>query len=160
MGPKKLSDTLGITTKEAKAIIERYFESFPTVKSYFASIVEGAKERGYVETLLGRRRYFDFASATPMQKAAYERESVNTLFQGSAADLIKLSMNRIDALIREEGLHVKMLLQIHDELIFEAEEDEADAMAERFATVMEQIHPLHVRLKSSRNIATHWGALK
>ncbi len=160
MGPKKLSDTLGISTKEAKEIIDRYFKSFPTVKSYFASIVEGAKERGYVETLLGRRRYFDFASATPMLKAAYERESVNTLFQGSAADLIKLSMNRIDALIREEGLHVKMLLQIHDELIFEAEEGEAAAMAERFATVMEQIHPLHVRLKSSRNIATHWGGLK
>ncbi|OHD88063.1 MAG: DNA polymerase I, partial [Sulfuricurvum sp. RIFCSPLOWO2_02_43_6] len=92
MGQKKLSDTLGITTKEAKEIIERYFETFPSVKGYFSGIVEQAKEMGYVETLLHRRRYFDFASATPMLKAAYERESVNTVFQGSASDLIKLSM--------------------------------------------------------------------
>ncbi|MDD5119598.1 MAG: DNA polymerase I, partial [Sulfuricurvum sp.] len=100
MGQKKLSDTLGITTKEAKEIIERYFETFPSVKGYFSGIVEQAKEMGYVETLLHRRRYFDFGSATPMLKAAYERESVNTVFQGSASDLIKLSMNKIDAMIR------------------------------------------------------------
>jgi DNA polymerase-1 len=79
MGQKKLSDTLGITTKEAKEIIERYFETFPSVKGYFSGIVEQAKEMGYVETLLHRRRYFDFGSATPMLKAAYERESVNTV---------------------------------------------------------------------------------
>ncbi len=160
MGSKKLSETLGISTKEAKEIIERYFESFPSVKDYFRSIVDGAKEQGYVQTLLGRRRYFDFAAATPMLRAAYERESVNTLFQGSAADLIKLSMNKIDTLIRHEGLHVRMLLQIHDELIFEANKDEAEHFATRFATIMETIHPLHVTLKTSINIASHWGALK
>jgi DNA polymerase-1 len=160
MGPKKLSDTLGITTKEAKEIITRYFESFPTVKSYFSSIVDGAKEEGYVETLLGRRRYFDFASATPMLKAAYERESVNTLFQGSAADLIKLSMNKIDEVIRSEALDAKMLLQIHDELIFEVSADKAELYATRFSEIMESIHPLHVTLKTSLNIASHWGALK
>ena len=160
MGPKKLSETLAITTKEAKEIIERYFESFPTVKTYFASIVEGAKHDGYVQTLLGRRRYFDFASATPMLKAAYEREAVNTLFQGSAADLIKLSMNRIDRLIRDEALPAKMLLQIHDELIFEVNASDAKLLASRFSTVMEGIHPLHVTLKTSINIASHWGDLK
>jgi DNA polymerase-1 len=160
MGQKKLSDTLGITTKEAKEIIERYFETFPSVKGYFSGIVEQAKEMGYVETLLHRRRYFDFASATPMLKAAYERESVNTVFQGSASDLIKLSMNKIDTMIRSEGLRARMLLQIHDELIFEVDEDVAEVYAARFVEVMESILELRVPLKTSMHIGNHWGELK
>lgn len=160
MGQKKLSDTLGIPSKEAKEIIERYFATFPSVKGYFAGVVEQAKEQGYVETLLGRRRYFDFSAATPMLKAAYERESVNTVFQGSAADLIKLSMNRIDAMIREESLRARMLLQIHDELIFEADEDVAHTYAHRFVDVMESAMMLRIPLKTSMNIGKHWGELK
>ncbi len=160
MGQKKLSDTLGITTKEAKEIIERYFETFPSVKGYFSGIVESAKEMGYVETLLHRRRYFDFASATPMLKAAYERESVNTVFQGSASDLIKLSMNKIDTIIRAEGLRARMLLQIHDELIFEVDADVAEEYASRFVEVMESILELRVPLKTSMHIGNHWGELK
>ncbi len=160
MGQKKLSDTLKIPTKEAKEIIDRYFETFPTVKAYFRSIVETAKEQGYVETLLKRRRYFDFAKATPMLKAAYERESVNTVFQGSAADLIKMSMNRIDRLIREEKLPARMLLQIHDELIFEADADAAEALGKRFQQIMEEIAELRIPLKTSIHTGSHWGALK
>ena len=160
MGQKKLSDTLGITTKEAKEIIERYFETFPSVKGYFSGIVEQAKEMGYVETLLHRRRYFDFGSATPMLKAAYERESVNTVFQGSASDLIKLSMNKIDTMIRAEGLRARMLLQIHDELIFEVDADVAEEYASRFVDVMENILELRVPLKTSMHIGNHWGELK
>ncbi|MGZ8547140.1 MAG: DNA polymerase I [Sulfuricurvum sp.] len=160
MGAKKLSDTLGISTKEAKEIIEKYFETFPSVKGYFSAIVEQAKEMGYVETLLGRRRYFDFATATPMLKAAYERESVNAVFQGSAADLIKLSMNKIDELIRTEGLKARMLLQIHDELIFEVDENLAEEYASRFVAIMENIMELHIPLKTSMNIGNHWGELK
>ena len=160
MGPKKLSDTLGITTKEAKSIIEKYFESFPTVKRYFASIVERSKEEGYVETLLKRRRYFDYASAVPMMKAAYERESVNTVFQGSAADLIKMSMNKIASVIKTRQLPVKMMLQIHDELIFEVDEVDAEAMATEFKEIMESIHKLRIPLKTSVNIGKHWGELK
>ncbi|WP_345974150.1 DNA polymerase I [Sulfurimonas sp. HSL3-7] len=160
MGQKKLSDTLGITTKEAKSIIEKYFESFPTVKSYFASIVELSKEQGYVETLLGRRRYFDYAKAVPMVRAAYERESVNTVFQGSAADLIKLSMNKIADVIKKRRLPAKMLLQIHDELIFEADAAEAEAVAKEFKAIMESIVPLNIPLKTSLNLGRHWGELK
>ncbi len=160
MGQKKLSDTLGITTKEAKSIIEKYFESFPTVKSYFASIVELSKEQGYVETLLGRRRYFDYATAVPMIRAAYERESVNTVFQGSAADLIKLSMNKIADVIKKRRLPAKMLLQIHDELIFEADAAEAEAVAQEFKAIMESIVALNVPLKTSLNLGRHWGELK
>lgn len=160
MGPKKLSDTLGITTKEAKTIIEKYFESFPTVKRYFASIVELSKEQGYVETLLKRRRYFDYATAVPMVKAAYERESVNTVFQGSAADLIKLSMNKIADVIKKRRLPVKMMLQIHDELIFEVDEKDAESVAAEFKEIMETITELKVPLKTSLNIGRHWGELK
>jgi DNA polymerase-1 len=160
MGAKKLSDTLGISTKEAKEIIEKYFETFPSVKGYFSAIVEQAKELGYVETLLGRRRYFDFASATPMLKAAYEREAVNAVFQGSASDLIKLSMNAIDKRIREEGLRARMLLQIHDELIFEVDEDVAQTLAVEFVEMMEEIMQLRIPLKTSMHIGTHWGELK
>ena len=160
MGPKKLSDTLGITTKEAKIIIEKYFESFPTVKQYFVSIVERSKEEGYVETLLRRRRYFDYANAVPMMKAAYERESVNTVFQGSAADLIKMSMNKIADVIKTRRLPVKMMLQIHDELIFEVDEADAEQMAKAFKEIMEGIARLKIPLKTSVNIGRHWGELK
>jgi len=160
MGQKKLSDTLGITTKEAKAIIEKYFESFPSVKGYFRTVVENSKEDGYVQTLLKRRRYFDYANATPMFKAAYERESVNSLFQGSASDLIKLSMNEIHTLIEKENLDAKMLLQIHDELIFEVDADKAQEIGERFKTIMESVMELNIPLKASMNIGDNWGELK
>ncbi len=160
MGQKKLSDTLGITTKEAKEIIEKYFASFPTVRHYFRRIVDSSKEFGYVETLLKRRRYFDYENATPMYKAAYERESVNSVFQGSASDLIKLSMNTIHNVIAEEKLDAKMLLQIHDELIFEVNAEDAEALGEKFRTIMESVMELHIPLKASLNIGSHWGELK
>ena len=160
MGQKKLSETLGITTKEAKAIIEKYFESFPTVKNYFRSIVERSKEFGYIETLLKRRRYFDYENASPMFKAAYERESVNSVFQGSASDLIKLSMNTIADIIHKENLSATMLLQIHDELIFEVDSDNAEVLGKRFQEVMEGIFTLNIPLKASLNIGTNWSELK
>ena len=160
MGQKKLSDTLGITTKEAKEIIERYFESFPTVKTYFRSIVDFSKEYGYIETLLKRRRYFDYENASPMFKAAYEREAVNSLFQGSASDLIKLSMNKISRVIEDEKLNAKMLLQIHDELIFEVDENEAEVLAQKFKSIMESIMELNIPLKVSLNIGNNWNELK
>ena len=160
MGPKKLSDTLGITTKEAKEIIEKYFESFPTVRTYFRSIVDSSKEKGYVQTLLKRRRYFDYDNATPMFRAAYERESVNSVFQGSASDLIKLSMNTIHKVIIEEELNAIMLLQIHDELIFEVNADEAETLGARFREIMEGIMELNIPLKASLNIGDNWSELK
>ncbi len=160
MGPKKLSVDIGVSTKEAKEIIEAYFENFPTVKTFLRSIADGAKEIGYVETLLKRRRYFNFETAPPMMKAAYERESVNTVFQGSAADLIKLSMNEIAKVIKKEHLSAKMLLQIHDELIFEVDENQAEVLAERFKSIMEGIYTLGVPLRSSVNIGKNWSELK
>ncbi|WP_428739230.1 DNA polymerase I [Sulfurimonas sp.] len=160
MGQKKLSETLGITTKEAKDIIEKYFASFPTVKTYFRSIVDSSKQNGYIETLLKRRRYFDYENATPMFKAAYERESVNSVFQGSASDLIKLAMNKIEKTIHKESLKAKILLQIHDELIFEVDADVADELGKKFQSIMEDIFTLHIPLKASLNIGDNWSELK
>ena len=95
-----------------------------------------------------------------MFRAAYERESVNSVFQGGAADLIKLSMNKIDALIREEDINAKILLQIHDELIFEVDAKEADVLGARFRSVMENIMELNIPLKASLNIGEKWSDLK
>ena len=95
-----------------------------------------------------------------MQKVAILREAVNTVFQGSAADLIKLAMLEIDLLIREENLPARMLLQIHDELIFEVEEGEAEALADRFRSMMERVYPLEVPLKCSVSIDRSWDKLK
>jgi len=160
MGQKKLSQTLAITTKEAKEIIENYFASFPTVKHYFRSIVDGSKEKGYIETLLGRRRYFDYENASPMFKAAYERESINSVFQGSASDLMKLSMNKIEQVIEQENLPAQMLLQIHDELIFEVDAQSAKELGQRFQEIMEGIYKLNIPLKASMNIGDNWSELK
>lgn len=160
MGQKKLSQTLGISTSEAKEIIGKYFNSFGSVRAYFSSIVEASKKDGFVETLLGRRRYFDYANASAMFKAAYEREAVNSVFQGSASDLIKLSMNKIDQIIIDENLDAKMLLQIHDELIFEVNERYALELGMRFQEIMQSIMKLNVPLKASLNIGKNWGELK
>jgi len=160
MGPKKLSDELGITSSEAKEIISNYFASFPTVKNFLEGIQERVKIDGYVETLLRRRRIFDYENANGMQKAAFMRESVNTVFQGSAADLIKLSMNDIDSVIIDGSLDAHMLLQIHDELIFEIREEEVEKISERFVHVMENIWELEVPLVCSVSVGDSWGELK
>ena len=160
MGSRKLAAELGVSTAEAKEIIQAYFASFPTVKRYLEQIQDDAKHNGFVETLLGRRRVFDYENAGGMQKAAILREAVNTVFQGSAADLIKLAMLEIDRKIVQEALPVRMLLQIHDELIFEAEESDADAVAKSLQAIMEGIYPLEVPLRCSVSIDVSWDKLK
>jgi len=160
MGPRKLSAELGISSKEAKEIIEAYFSAFPTVKRYISELEERAKREGVAETLLGRRRVFDYENATPVMKAAILREAVNTVFQGSAADLIKLAMLEIEKSIASENLNVNLLLQIHDELIFEAKREDASEYADRFREMMENIYPLDTRLVCSVSIGDSWDTLK
>ncbi|WP_417327380.1 DNA polymerase I [Halarcobacter sp.] len=159
MGSRKLADTLGISTKEAKQYIESYFKAFVSVKDYFKSVEDGALEEGYVETLLKRRRLFDFDSANAMMRAAYLRESVNTLFQGSAADLIKLSMLKIYEEFKDNE-DIKMLLQIHDELIFEVKESEVEKITNKLVEIMENIYELKIPLKVSKTIGNTWQELK
>ncbi|MBD3808020.1 MAG: DNA polymerase I, partial [Epsilonproteobacteria bacterium] len=160
MGPRKLSIELGISQNDAKEIISNYFKTFSTAKHLLDSIEEDVKHSGYVETLLGRRRFFDYANANGMEKAAYIREGTNTKFQGSAADLIKMSMIEIDTLIIEEKLDAYMLLQIHDELIFEVRTEKAEALSKKFAHIMENIYELSVPLECSVCIGDNWGELK
>jgi len=159
MGAKKLGETLGIPSKEAKVYIEKYFEAFPTIKTYMASIQEKAVNEGYVTTLFGRIRNFDFANAAPMLKAGFLRESVNTVFQGSAADLIKKSMLEINNIYKNDS-DVNMLLQIHDELIFEIKEDIIDEVSIKLQDIMKNIHTLDVPLEVSASIGANWGELK
>ncbi len=159
MGAKKLGETLDIPTKEAKSYIDSYFENFSTVRDYLKSIEEDAMENDKVDTLIGRHRPFDFASANGMMKATYLREAVNTVFQGSASDLVKLSMNKIYNKYKVNS-DIKILLQIHDELIFEIKEDKIDEITQDLAQIMKNIFMLKVPLDVSISIGDNWGELK
>jgi DNA polymerase-1 len=160
MGAKKLSEELGISNLEAKEIIKNYFASFPTVKSFLSKIQEDVKKQGFVETILRRRRIFDYVNANGMQKSAFMRESINTVFQGSSADLIKLSMLKIEEYMQKEQIDGVMLLQIHDELIFEIQEEIVEDIANRFKSMMESIMELDIPLVCSVSIGDSWGELK
>ena len=153
MGAKKLSETINVPLKEAREFIEKYFNSFPTVKKFIEETKENIKQKGYVETLLKRRRFFDFSTATPRIAANYEREAVNTIFQGSAADIIKKAMVEI----KNKYPKSKMILQIHDELIFEIEDKEE---AKNYKEIMENSFKLKVPLKVGISFGKRWGELK
>lgn len=158
MGSKKLSETLQIPLKEAKAYIESYFALFPTIKDFLNAQEEFLLENGYSQTLLGHRRYFDFKRATDFMRANFLREGINSIFQGSAADLIKLSMCEIHKRYAKSSL--KMLLQVHDELIFEAPSEQAQGYAGEVAEIMNTIYKLEVPLKCGIAIGTNWAELK
>jgi len=153
MGPKKLSETINVSTKEAKEFIEKYFASFPTVKTFIENTKLEAREKGYVETLFKRRRFFDFASANARTIANFEREAVNTIFQGSAADIIKKAMLEI----KRKYPNSKMLLQIHDELIFEIDSQDE---AYEYQKIMQNVVNLEVPLKVGISFGKSWGDLK
>ncbi|PSM51624.1 DNA polymerase I, 5' -- 3' polymerase, 5' -- 3' and 3' -- 5' exonuclease [Campylobacter blaseri] len=157
MGANKLSNELGISRNDARDYIQRYFKAFSTIKDFLENIKTTSKELGYITTLLGRKRYFDFSSATPMQLAMYEREAVNTRFQGSAADIIKLAMVKFQPLLNDE---IKMLLQIHDELIFEVKDELVDEFSKKAQNLMQNIYALKVPLVCSLDAAKNWGDLK
>ncbi|WP_027327025.1 DNA polymerase I [Helicobacter pametensis] len=158
MGAKKLSETLKIPLKDAKSYIESYFTSFPTVKTFLKTQEENILSQGYAQTLLGHRRYFNFDTATDFQKSNFLREGINTIFQGSAADLIKLAMNAIQQHI--QNTPIKMLLQVHDELIFELPESGAREKGEEIATIMNSIYSLKVPLECGISIGRNWAELK
>ena len=157
MGANKLSAELKIARNDAKSYIERYFAAFSTIKNFLENLKNSAKNDGFTTTLFGRKRYFDFAGATPVLLATYEREAVNTKFQGSAADIIKKAMVEITPFL---GENASMILQIHDELIFEVKDEIATSFGEKIKEVMEGVVKLNVPLKTSLSIAKSWGELK
>lgn len=161
MGARKLAQTLNITKQEASRYIESYFATFPSVGQFLQEQKDSIIEKGYSQTLLGRKRYFDFMSATEFMQSNFLREGVNTIFQGSAADLIKLSMNAIYKQIAE--LHngsCSMLLQVHDELIFEVKKELAATIGKQIKDIMENIYKLRVPLICNLSIGNNWSELK
>ncbi|MFN0213115.1 MAG: DNA polymerase I [Saprospiraceae bacterium] len=128
-GASNLSQQLGIKRTEAKELIENYFRQYSGLRGYMTSIVEFARAHGYVETMLGRRRYLrDINSGNGMMRSMSERIAINTPIQGSAADLIKVAMINIREAMRKAGLKSQMILQVHDELVFDVRKDELDQM--------------------------------
>jgi DNA polymerase-1 len=148
-----LAETLSIPRKEAKEIIENYFEKFSGVKTYMDEIVEKAKSDGYVETLFGRKRYIpELFSKNPMQRSFGERAAINAPIQGTASDLVKMAMLELYDDYKEE-----MLLQVHDELIFELPEEGVEEHAEAIKEVMENSVSLDVKLKVNASWGKNWS---
>ncbi len=152
-----LSQSLGITRKEAGEFIDRYLESFPGVKQYMDDIVQQAKREGYVTTMLNRRRYLpEITSRNFNLRSFAERTAMNTPIQGSAADIIKKAMVEMAKRLREEKLETRMLLQVHDELIFEAPKDEIEKLEKIVPDVMEHAIQLDVPLKVDYSYGDTW----
>jgi DNA polymerase-1 len=156
-GPFSLSRQLGITQEEAKAFIAGYFERFAGVRAFLKAQVELARSQGYVETIFKRRRYIPEIKDRNFNMRSFgERLAQNSPLQGSAADLIKLAMIRIHAAIRDRALQSRMLLQVHDELIFEVPEAEIETMRVLVRTSMEQAAELRVPLVVDVGVGPNW----
>jgi DNA polymerase I len=138
-----LSQRLAIPRTEAAEIIDNYFKQYPAIKEFMDRTIQEARESGYVETLAGRRRYFpDLTSGNPTIRGNAERAAINTPIQGSAADMIKLAMIRVDALLRETPSKTRMLLQVHDELVFDLAPDEQAELVPKILHAMQTALPL------------------
>src|SRR5262249_48268383 len=125
-----LGQQIGVPQGEAAAYIRAYFERFPAIRAYMEQAKTDARRLGYVETIFGRKCHTaGIRAATPARRAGAERQAINAPLQGSAADIIKRAMGRLPAALRRAGLHARLLLQVHDELLLETPEDEVDATA-------------------------------
>jgi len=156
-----LSQNLNIPRKKAAEFIERYFASYPGVKAYMDRVVEQAKQDGYVTTMLNRRRYLpDIRSRNYNLRSFAERTAMNTPIQGTAADIIKSAMVRMDEVLKAKGAQSRMLLQVHDELIFEVPTSELDWMKETVREVMEGTMALSVPLKVDVHHGPTWYQAK
>ncbi|QFT90148.1 DNA polymerase I [Bacillus sp. THAF10] len=152
-----LSQSLGITRKDAKTFIDRYLESFPGVKEYMEESVREAKDKGYVTTLLHRRRYLpEITSSNFNLRSFAERTAMNTPIQGSAADIIKVAMIRMAERLEKENMKANLLLQVHDELVFEAPQEEVEKLKKIVPEVMEQAVELKVPLKVDYSYGSTW----
>ncbi|GAA8988756.1 DNA polymerase I [Helicobacter pylori] len=160
MGSKKLSETLNIPLNEAKSYIEAYFKRFPSIKDYLNRMKEEILKTSKAFTLLGRYRVFDFTGANDYIKGNYLREGVNAIFQGSASDLLKLGMLKVSERFKNDP-SVRLLLQVHDELIFEIEEKNALELQQEIQRILnDEVYPLRVPLETSAFMAKRWNELK
>lgn len=152
-----LSERLNIPRGEAAEIIQSYFDKYPGVKEYMDKTIAFAKENGYVETILGRRRYLrDINSGNNTVRGFAERNAINAPIQGSSADMIKIAMIRIHEIFRKEKLQSKMLLQVHDELVFDAHLDELDIIRPVIEEKMKNAIPMEVPIVVEMSTGTNW----
>jgi DNA polymerase-1 len=157
MGARGLAQSLGIDTGQARQFIEDYFASYPGVKRFIDDTIEGARRDRAVSTMLGRIRQLpDIGSSNGRARAFSERIAVNTPVQGTAADIIKLAMLNVDKAISERGLEARMILQVHDELLFDLPEGELEDMKEIVRHGMENAMKLEVPLKVDMGVGTNW----
>jgi DNA polymerase-1 len=156
-----LSQTLGISTKEAQELITSYYEAYPGVRRYLDQTVVDAKACGYATTMFGRRRPVpDIAARNPQVRAFAERTAMNHPMQGSAADIIKIAMVQVAAALRERNLRTKLILQIHDELDFEVPVEELDEVRELVTGIMERVVELKVPLVADASWGATWAEAK
>lgn len=163
MGVNALKETLGGTRAEAQEFYDHYFETFPKVADYFENVKHGAAKNGYTETYFGRRRYFsDIRSTIPYIRAGAERMAMNAPLQGTAADIIKMTMVKTDEALKKEGLleKVRLLLQVHDELVYEIDEDVLARAGKIIVNAMERAVEFPVPLIVSSASGKRWGDLK
>lgn len=152
-----LADRLHISQAEARALIENYNQSFPKIRQFMNQLMEDARANGYVETLLGRRRYIrDIDSSNGLLRKAAERNAINAPIQGTAADLIKIAMINIHREFKKRNLKSKMILQVHDELVFEVYKDEMSEVQDIVKNLMENAMHLEVNLEVSMNFGNSW----
>ena len=152
-----LSQRLNIGRAEAKKIIEDYFANFPAISSYIDDTIAAARETGYVETIFGRRRYLpDINSRNATVRSLAERNAINAPIQGTAADIIKLAMINVDRRLAEEGLQSRMVLQIHDELMFDTLPSEVEAVKKIVTEEMENVISLSIPLTVECNYGNNW----
>ena len=152
-----LSQRLGISRADAKKIIDDYFEKFPAISSFIEDTLASARENGYVETLFGRRRYLpDISSRNATVRSLAERTAINAPIQGTSADIIKLAMINVDRRIRQEGLKSRMVLQIHDELLFDALPEELETLKKIVVEEMENVITLSIPLTVECNHGNNW----
>ena len=156
-----LSQDIGVTRAEAKAYMEKYFEKYSGVHAYMTQVVERAKADGYVSTLMGRRRWLPELKSSNFNLRSFgERVALNMPIQGTAADLIKKAMLRVDGRLRREGLEARLVLQVHDELIVECPEGEAEQAQRLLAEEMEHVAELAVPLTAEAHAGKSWAEAK
>ena len=162
MSPFGLSRNTGLTLGEAENFVKAYFQQFPGVKRYLDGMRRTAAQQGYVETLLGRRRYFpNLANPTNVNlRNREEREAINAPIQGTAADMMKLAMVRLPAVLLKEQCGARLLLQVHDELVLEVPREELKAAAALVRKVMEEAYPLSIPVETEARCGATWGNME
>ena len=157
ISPFGLSQDIGVSHAEAKKYIDNYFARYPQVHAFITTTIQNAKKNGFVTTLFGRRRFIpELGSSTPAVRNLGERMAMNTPIQGTAADIIKLAMIRIHARLRKEGFQSKMILQVHDELVFEIPDKELERMKKLVKAEMEHVIDMSVPIKVDVGTGKNW----